>query len=162
MYTCMDEWMNWETNFDLQQVAYVWIDKWINTLTSAEVHISSLRQFCHPHGSSNAIKETQSISILSCRLDQRKILLDVEAGQRQRKSTLRGFKTSLKTYLFHRAYNYPVSLSASDYGDFTRIIALYKYITYLFTCLILLFYLFRYGFNFYRAMHVVQSAVLLS
>jgi len=42
--------------------------------------------------------------------------------------SLRGFKTVLKTYLFRQDYNLPVSLtlSASDYGDFTRIMALCK------------------------------------
>jgi len=40
--------------------------------------------------------------------------------------SLRGFKNSLKTYLLRQHYNQPVSLSASDYGDFTRIMALYK------------------------------------
>jgi len=40
--------------------------------------------------------------------------------------SLRGFKTGLKTYLFRQDYNYPVSLSASDYSDFSRIMALYK------------------------------------
>ena len=33
---------------------------------------------------------------------------------------------NLKTYLFRQDYNYPVSVSASDYGDFTRIMAHYN------------------------------------
>ena len=49
--------------------------------------------------------------------------------------SLRGFKTGLKTYLFHQDYNLPVSLSASDYGDFTRIMALYE-LYYLLTYLL--------------------------
>ena len=46
-----------------------------------------------------------------------------------------GFKTSPKTYLFRQDYNQPVSLSASDYGDFTRIVALYK-LYYLLSCIV--------------------------
>jgi len=50
--------------------------------------------------------------------------------------SLCGFKTGLKTYLFRQDYKLPVSLSTSDYGDYTQIMALYK-LHYLLTYLLI-------------------------
>ena len=45
--------------------------------------------------------------------------------------SLRGFKTSLKTYLFRQGYNQPVSLSASDTLISLELWRFTNYITYL-------------------------------